>query len=132
MSPLVISTLKAWRLACPVTSLNLVFPTENGTIPATSNIHKYCWGPLQKAVGIVEIVGVTAEGTPVVRPRLTFHSLRHAAASLFIEQGWSPKKVQTVMGHASIQVTFDTYGHLWKNLEDDAKAMAEIEARLMA
>jgi integrase len=67
-----------------------------------------------------------------VRPRYTFHSLRHAAASLFIEQGWSPKKVQTVMGHASIQVTFDTYGHLWTNTEDDAKAMAQIEARLLA
>ena len=30
-----------------------------------------------------------------------------------------------------IQVTFDTYGHLWKNTEDDARAMAQIEARLL-
>jgi integrase len=35
------------------------------------------------------------------------------------------------MGHASIQVTFDTYGHLWKTADDDAKAMAQIEKRLL-
>ena len=36
------------------------------------------------------------------------------------------------MGHASIQITFDTYGHLWHDLQDDVKAMAQIEARLLA
>jgi integrase len=60
------------------------------------------------------------------------HALRHGAASLFIEQGWSPKKVQKVMGHGSIQATFDIYGHLWENLDDDVTAMAQIEARLLA
>jgi len=61
----------------------------------------------------------------------TFHALRHTAASLFIEQGWSPKKVQTVMGHSSITVTYDIYGHLFPSHEDDAKAMALIQARLL-
>jgi integrase len=63
---------------------------------------------------------------------LTFHSLRHAAASLFIEQGWNAKKVQTVMGHSSIQVTFDVYGHLWSDTKSDLEAMAQLEARLLA
>jgi hypothetical protein len=36
------------------------------------------------------------------------------------------------MGHASIQVTFDTYGHLRKSTGDDAKTMAQIEARRLA
>ena len=53
-------------------------------------------------------------------------------SSLFIDQGWPPKKVQAIMGHSSIQVTFDTYGHLWKSPEDDAQAMALLEARLLA
>jgi integrase len=132
MSPMVLNTLKAWKLACPTTPLNIVFPSENGAIHSTSNIHKQCWGPLQRALGLVEVSGRDEEGSSIERPRYTFHALRHAAASLFIEQGWSPKKVQTVMGHASIQVTFDTYGHLWKNTEDDAKAMAQIEFRLLA
>jgi integrase len=42
------------------------------------------------------------------------------------------KKVQTVMGHSSIQVTFDVYGHLWTDLKDDRGAMAQLEARLFA
>jgi integrase len=39
--------------------------------------------------------------------------------------------VQAIMGHGSIQITFDLYGHLWETAEDDATAMAQIEARLM-
>ncbi|MEI9986150.1 MAG: site-specific integrase [Aliidongia sp.] len=131
MAPMVANTLKAWRLVCPDTPLNLVFPTEAGTIHTNSNVHQHCWRPLQRKLGIVKTVGQDADGNPIERPRFTFHSLRHAAASMFIEQGWTPKKVQTVMGHASIQVTFDTYGHLWANAEDDAEAMAQMEARLL-
>jgi integrase len=131
MSPMVRNTLREWKLACPATPLNIVFPSESGAIHSNSNIHKQCWGPLQRAAGLVEAIGADVEGNDLYRPRYTFHALRHAAASLFIEQGWSPKKVQSVMGHASIQVTFDTYGHLWTNTEDDAKAMAAIEARLL-
>ena len=63
--------------------------------------------------------------------RFTFHALRHAAASLFIEQGWSPKRVQTVMGHASINMTMDLYGHLFPDPEGDQEAMAQIQARLL-
>jgi len=36
-----------------------------------------------------------------------------------------------VMGHSSIQVTFDVYGHLFPSPEEDTKAMAQIEARLL-
>ncbi len=35
------------------------------------------------------------------------------------------------MGHSSIQMTFDLYGHFWETPEDDAAAMAQIEARLL-
>jgi integrase len=127
MSPMVLNTLKVWRLACPATPNNIVFPSESGAVHSTSNIHKQCWRPLQRALGLVKARGQDQ----TEEARYTFHALRHAAASLFIEQGWSPKKVQAVMGHASIQLTFDVYGHLWKNTEDDANAMAQIEARLL-
>ena len=59
------------------------------------------------------------------------HSFRHAAASLFIEQGFSPKRVQALMGHATIQMTFDTYGHLFPTEEDDRSAMRRLQARLV-
>lgn len=130
MAPMLSNTLKAWKLASKPNLLGLAFPTRRGTIHSSSNIHKHCWGPLQRKLGLVETIEVKGMMTEV--PLFTFHSLRHAAASLFIEQGWSPKKVQAVMGHASIAVTFDVYGHLWKDTESDRKAMAQIEARLLA
>jgi integrase len=42
-----------------------------------------------------------------------FHDLRHTYASLLIEQGAHPKYIQEQMGHSSIQVTMDVYGHLF-------------------
>jgi len=44
--------------------------------------------------------------------RIRFHDLRHAFASLFIQPGESLAYVRDQMGHASIQVTVDIYGHL--------------------
>jgi integrase len=59
--------------------------------------------------------------------------LRHAAASLFVAHlGWTPKRLQTVMGHSSINMTFDLYGHLFENTEADRPDMAKIEAAVRA
>ena len=117
-------------MACPKTVDGLVFPTENGTIIYNSNIHQQCWRPLLCEIGLMDLVR-DVDGHEVERPRYVFHSLRHAAASLFIEQGLSPKKLQAIMGHSSIQVTYDIYGHLWKDAESDAKAVAQIKANLL-
>jgi integrase len=49
--------------------------------------------------------------------RVRFHDLRHTFASLLLSQGKSPAYVKEQMGHSSIQVTVDIYGHLipgWK------------------
>jgi integrase len=40
------------------------------------------------------------------------HGCRHFAASFFIKAGMNPKELSTYMGHSSIQITFNTYGHL--------------------
>jgi integrase len=45
--------------------------------------------------------------------------LRHCFASWAIEQGFSPERVQAMLGHGSIQMTFDRYGQLCPSLEDD-------------
>jgi hypothetical protein len=60
-------------------------------------------------------------GEPVLRevPKYGLHALRHACASLWIEQGHNPKQIQTLMGHSSIKVTFDVYGHLFADNEAD-------------
>ena len=46
---------------------------------------------------------------------VTFHTLRHTYASLLIDAGESPKLVQTRMGHSTISITMDVYGHLFPN-----------------
>lgn len=40
------------------------------------------------------------------------HECRHCAASFFIKSGMNPKELSTYMGHSSIKITFDLYGHL--------------------
>jgi len=42
----------------------------------------------------------------------------------------TPKKVQKVMRHSTIQMIYNTYAHLWPSVDDDHAALAQIEARL--
>ena len=51
---------------------------------------------------------LTAAGLRHIR----FHDLRHSFATLLIQQGESLAYVRDQMGHASIQITVHTYGHL--------------------
>ena len=51
-------------------------------------------------------------------PATRFHDLRHFYASMLIREGLSPKAVQARMRHATMQETWDTYGHLWPDDED--------------
>jgi integrase len=45
--------------------------------------------------------------------RVRFHDLRHTWVSLLIQTGAHAKYIQEQAGHSSIQVTMDTYGHLF-------------------
>jgi hypothetical protein len=49
-----------------------------------------------------------------------FHDLRHTFASLLIAQGEHPKYIQVQMGHSSINVTMDTYGHLMNTVNQES------------
>jgi integrase len=97
---MVINALREWQLACPKGELGLVFPNSEGNVQSLPNLHRRGLGPVQVAAGISD---------ESAHPKYGLHSFRHAAASLFIEQGFSPKRVQTLMGHSSIQMTFDVY-----------------------
>jgi integrase len=99
LSPLAINALRQWRLECPKCDRGLVFPTINGNVLTMSNVYAGYWWPVQVQCGLTNGAGEARYG---------FHMLRHAAASLFIKYlGWSPKRLQAVMGHASITTTID-------------------------
>ncbi len=49
-----------------------------------------------------------------------FHDLRHFFASMLIAQGESPKYICDQLGHSSVQVTFDIYGHLFPTARQEA------------
>ena len=48
------------------------------------------------------------------------HELRHSCASFFIAAGVNAKALSTFMGHATIAVTIDLYGHLMPGSEAEA------------
>jgi integrase len=50
-----------------------------------------------------------------------FHEARHTFASLLIDAGTNPKAIQTFMGHSSISITFDVYGHLMPGSRDEVR-----------
>jgi integrase len=140
--PIVINALREWKLVCPKGALGLVFPTGNGQVESHSNIAKRGLNPILMAGGMTVREPALDEngqptinrgGDPVTRdaPRYGMHSLRHACASLWIENGMNPKRIQTLMGHSTIQMTFDTYGHLFKDAEADQKAAEDIQVRLL-
>jgi integrase len=55
-------------------------------------------------------------------PSIRLHDARHTFATWLLEQGVSPKVVQTMLGHSSIAVTLDIYSHVSLDLEKQAAA----------
>jgi integrase len=55
-------------------------------------------------------------------PKMRFHDLRHTYASLLIAQGAHPKLISEQLGHASVQITLDRYGHLMDQSYGDASS----------
>lgn len=121
--PNVLNTLKEWRLRCPKGDLDLVFPNLRGKPQPLQNLASRFWRPLQKAASLVDATG---------EPLFNFHSLRHFTASWWIGLGFSPKRLQQMLGHSSIQMTFDRYGHWLGSLEDDHERLARGEIELTA
>jgi integrase len=121
MGPYLINTLKAWKLQCPKRPEDLVFPNSVGKIETLPTIHNRILAPLQKAAGIAPPKGQKG-------PRYGMHSLRHAAASLWIDSNKNIKEVQRLMGHSTVAMTLDVYSHLFP--QDDTDAAAKLEERL--
>jgi integrase len=120
--PMLISELREWKLACPKGELGLVFPNGVGRIERLANIIKRELMPTMVAAGVVDANG-NAKYTGL-------HSLRHFYTSWCINRRVDGglelplKVVQARLGHASIQMTADRYGHLFPRGDDGAELAA--------
>ncbi len=130
MPPLVSAALRTWAAECPAGVAGLVFPNGAGRPESLANLQNRLWGPLQIACGLTDLRPDKA-GKLVIRPRYGLHVLRHFYASWLIHQGFAPKRVQSYMGHATIKLTLDTYGHLWPDDAADVERLAEAETALL-
>jgi integrase len=126
--PMVANALREWKLACPKGELDLAFPNGAGRIEDHGNIAERGWIPTQIAAGITDKRGRAKY------PGL--HALRHFYASWCINRRQDGglelplKLVQARLGHASIQMTADRYGHLFPRVDDDAEMAAAEKAFL--
>ena len=121
IGPMVVNTLREWKLACPPSRLDLVFATSRGNIIRHENIIRQIWMPAQVAAGVTEGRAAKYSG---------LHALRHFYASWCINRKADgglelpAKVVQERLGHAGIQITLDTYGHLFPRGDDGAELAA--------
>ena len=133
---IVVNTLREWKRACPKGDLDLVFPNGEGNVESHSNILNRGLIPTLVAAGVTAPVlneegkpVLDEQGAPSIRAKYTgMHALRHFYASWLINRlpdgglGLPPKLVQERLGHSSITMTYDTYGHLFPRGDDTAEA----------
>jgi len=137
MTDTVFEALTVWKEHCPTKDgeLQFVFPNGAGNVENHANIQQRHFDPLQLVAGVIEpVIGqdgkpiIGENGEKLVKPKYSLHALRHFFASFVIEQGFSAKRVQELMGHSNIKITFDTYGHLFPWSKDDHAKLAAGEA----
>lgn len=96
---------------------DLVFPARNGQWMCRKNWQRRGFNIACTKAGLVDIE--VKRGKTIEQPRYRPYDLRHFFASMLIERQINLKKIQTLMGHNSIETTLNTYGHLLKDADDD-------------
>jgi integrase len=117
-----VSALRRWKLACPPSTQDLVFPNADGTPRHRSTIAADGLRPALKRAGLRHV---------------TIHSLRHTFASGLIMQGRPVTEVAHLLGHASPAITLSVYSHWFRDTKSEtvtdwAKAVCGGEITLTA
>ncbi len=105
LSEQLLLVLQAWKVRCPNGEHDLVFPHENGRPLDHGTLLRSGFYPALRRARL---------------RRIRFHDLRHTFASLLIVQNVHPKRIQSLMGHSTIRVTMDDYGHLIHDPDNEA------------
>ncbi len=142
---IVTGALREWKLACPKGPLGLVFPRgRTGHVEHHATIIMLGLIPAQIAAGVCTVkkdadgkVVLDDKGEPIREAKYTgLHALRHFFASWCINRKVDgglelpAKMVQERLGHSSIGMTMDVYGHLFPRGDDKAE-LAEAEQVLL-
>lgn len=85
---------------------DLVFASANGQPLDRHNLVSRHFKPLLKAAGLPEAIRL--------------YDLRHTCATLLLAASVHPKMVSEMLGHASIQLTLDTYSHVLPDMQQGA------------
>jgi integrase len=112
VSPTLALELKKWKLQCPVTDLNLVFPSRKGHPVNHSSFVQTCF---RKGLHKSKLKHVT------------WHSLRHTNASIRIRSEQNPKYISQQLGHSGIEITYNLYGHLFNDAEFSRSQVAKLD-----
>jgi integrase len=108
IAPTLAYELREHRMRSPFKSDDaLIFCTAKGTTLSGVNLVRREFKPALKRAGL---------------PSIRIHDLRHSFASLLIAQGEHPKLISEQLGHASVKITMDRYGHLMDQSYGDASA----------
>jgi integrase len=83
----------------------LLFASPKGEPLHYSNWRRNCWIPARDAAGLGE---------------LTFHDLKHTAATLLVEEGVDVKTAQSRLGHANPQTTLRIYAQVTERADRSA------------
>lgn len=128
-----VNKLDEWQEKCPASALGLVFPTEDGKVSTGKRINSRL-REMQILLGVTSLVDLKRSGRTLLpgSPLYTPYHFRHFAASILIESGLGPKRIQQILGHSSITLTFDHYGHLFPDSELTTGTMTALVAEVMA
>jgi len=111
IQPQLVSSLKTWKMACPKSDWELVFPKEDGRPQDRKTILR---GGLYPAIRRAEV------------KKLDIHSLRHTYASILLALGTPITEVSAYLGHANPQITLQVYSHwLPRTKTDSVSRLAE-------
>ena len=105
LPPELLHVLKVWKLQCPPSDTDLVFPTPDGKPAHRSNVLRWGLYPALERAGL---------------RRVHMHSLRHSFASSLIMAGEPPTRVANLLGHSSPAVTMRVYAHWFKDVKTEA------------
>ena len=120
LAPSLVRLLTKHKLASGYSKdTDFVFPSRNGTALNARNVVTRGFEPAREVAGLAGL-----------EPKITFHDLRHAFASIMIERGTTSVDLAEIMGHRDSRTTESIYIHLFNRQRMEAKVRAAMQSAM--